>query len=142
MPLFLLAFPMLFFMLYSGSWAISRPPGQSIKTNGFRETDVPKSVNAKTESQYTTKVLRRLAIPQILIAVLALTNFHVQTILRLSSGYPVIYWWLASALMAQGKESPPNTIQEKWVQPKLVVRAMIMYAIIQGGLFASFLPPA
>jgi GPI mannosyltransferase 2 len=29
-----------------------------------------------------------------------------------------------------------------WMRPELITRFMIMYALIQGSLFASFLPPA
>lgn len=73
-----------------------------------------------------------LAMIQTLVAVLAITNFHVQIINRLSSGYPVWYWWVANSL-SNGETRKTGS---------MVVVFMIMYASIQGGLFASFLPPA
>ena len=30
----------------------------------------------------------------------------------------------------------------KWKPARMTVRWMIIYAVVQGGLFASFLPPA
>jgi phosphatidylinositol glycan class V len=80
---------------------------------------------------YRTFVLT-LAASQTLVAVLAITNFHVQIISRLSSGYPIWYWWVANSL-SRGKTQKTGSV---------IVTFMIMYASIQGGLFASFLPPA
>lgn len=80
---------------------------------------------------YQTFVLT-LAVIQTLVAVLAITNFHVQIITRLSSGYPVWYWWIAQRLR-NGETRKTGA---------MVVVFMVMYAGIQGGLFASFLPPA
>ncbi|KPI37825.1 GPI mannosyltransferase 2 [Cyphellophora attinorum] len=68
-----------------------------------------------------------LAIPQLILAVLALTTYHVQIITRIASGYPWWYIWLAA-------ERPRSV--------KTAVRWMALYALIQGGLYASFLPPA
>jgi phosphatidylinositol glycan class V len=77
-------------------------------------------------------LVRTLAVVQTLLAVLAITNYHVQIISRLSSGYPVWYWWVASCLMDKQRQSLGYG----------VVVFITMYAAIQGGLFASFLPPA
>lgn len=70
----------------------------------------------------------RLAIPQGILAVMALTNLHVQIINRICSGYPVWYWFLAAlgGTRAFG----------------VSVKAMTLYAGIQAVLFGSFLPPA
>jgi GPI mannosyltransferase 2 len=68
-----------------------------------------------------------LTIPQLILAVLALTTYHVQIITRIASGYPWWYIWLAA-------ERPRSV--------KIAVRWMALYALIQGGLYASFLPPA
>lgn len=89
-----------------------------------------KAVPVPSET-YRTFVLT-LAVIQTLIATLAITNFHVQIISRLSSGYPVWYWWVASSL-GSGKS--------RKIASGIVI-FMIMYASIQGSLFAFFLPPA
>lgn len=46
------------------------------------------------------------------------------------------YWWASSKVM-EPRGSKSDGESSRWV-----VRWMIMYAVIQGGLFASFLPPA
>jgi phosphatidylinositol glycan class V len=79
-------------------------------------------------------LLFRLALPQLTLALLALTSFHVQIITRISSGYPLWYLVLARDI---SEGNVQETRMAKWT-----VRWMVMYAIIQGVLFASFLPPA
>lgn len=75
-------------------------------------------------------LLLRLALPQFTLACAALTTFHVQVITRLSSGYPLWYIALAS-----------DIYDRKWTAQSLV-RWFVMYALVQGALFAKFLPPA
>lgn len=77
-------------------------------------------------------LVRCMAVAQVLLTVLAFTSYHVQIITRISSGYPVWYWWLAANLMDRKSKDPGNGI----------VMFMVMYASVQGALFASFLPPA
>lgn len=88
---------------------------------------------------FVQRYLRRLAVPQAILAVLALSNFHVQIINRISSGYPL--WYLAVAAMTADR-APVHLSRNVYVRSETVVRLMIMYAIVQTGLFASFLPPA
>ena len=83
--------------------------------------------------------MQRLSIPQLILALLALTTYHVQIITRLSSGYPVWYWWLASAIV---NKRDLVLLGRKWNVSRGIVRWMVLYALVQGGLFASFLPPA
>lgn len=78
-------------------------------------------------------LVKALAAAQIILAVTALTSYHVQIITRLSSGYAVWYWWLAQRLAGDKKAGGFG---------KGVVTFMIMYAGIQAVLFSSFLPPA
>lgn len=85
--------------------------------------------------------LPQLALPQIALAVAAATNFHVQVINRLSSGYPVWYlvvarWIIARNGLTTSKDKPAPQVSQ-WI-----CRGLIMYALIQGALFANFLPPA
>ncbi|KAM0451460.1 hypothetical protein ACHAO4_006135 [Trichoderma viride] len=119
LPLFLLASPMLAILLKSGlDFSLNLAHGLG------RTIPVPSET-------YRTFVIT-LAVIQTLIATLAITNFHVQIISRLSSGYPIWYWWIASSLSSDKSQKLASR----------VVVFMIMYASIQGGLFASFLPPA
>lgn len=83
--------------------------------------------------------LVRLALPQLLLAVLALFVYNVQIITRLSSGYPLWYIWVAEHVVFPVE---PASKGKSLMKSSLIFRFMIMYAIIQGGLFASFLPPA
>lgn len=87
-----------------------------------------------------TSSLKRLALPQLIAAFVILTCSHVQIITRLSSGYPLIYIWLASALIDDVEVSETVSQSRKWSEG--ITKWMVMYAMVQGGLFASFLPPA
>jgi len=140
LPLFLLATPMILVLICSGLWAwrdrsilrVSRPKGRTFNKRA-------RVIKRAGMDDLSTAVMRRLALPQIVLATLALTTYHVQIITRLSSGYPVWYWWLAS-LIADDAEF---AVFGKHFRPaKSIVRWMVIYAFVQGGLFASFLPPA
>lgn len=148
LPLFILAAPMLTILLFSGFWAwtysfsplMSRTEGASIGVNrNTPKTRFLEGRDATLEAPIMEAQIIQLVVPQIVLAVLALLSYHVQIITRLSSGYPVWYWWLAWSLY----EDQEVIILRKKVKPAvIIVRWMIAYAIIQGGLFASFLPPA
>ena len=84
-------------------------------------------------------VARRLALPQLVLAISALFFYHVQVITRLASGYPIWYLWLASTILNDPKV---RMFAREWSLAKIIVRWMVCYAILQGCLFASFLPPA
>lgn len=142
-----------------------------------KQTDFVKSAqeaeDLRNDTQARLMCIRQLAVPQIVLSVLALINFHVQIINRISSGYPIWYLVIAITLTAtQQLERGPNTLRpvesresasgilgslradtvllatrvtqalEKPTMQQWLVRSMIMYAVIQGGLYASFLPPA
>ncbi|KAJ4266305.1 ER membrane glycoprotein subunit of the GPI transamidase complex-like protein [Fusarium torreyae] len=115
-PLFLLAAPMLTLLIKSGTELV-REPTRCLRTI--------------TDEQCRLFV-QTLAAVQTLLAVLAITNYHVQIISRLSSGYPVWYWWVASCLVDKQRQGLGYG----------VIMFITMYAAVQGGLFASFLPPA
>lgn len=80
-------------------------------------------------------------IPQLLVAILAVFVFHVQVVARMASGYPVWYWWLATCIVDQATRSEDSKLS-KSREPLILSRWMVMYGIIQAGLFACFLPPA
>lgn len=123
--------------------------------------------------------LKALAVPQLLLAGLATTSFHVQIITRIASSCPLMYIWLAGKIVAGPATTAGSAavtsgtaagkINDKSKQPQnqeveyavdrdfmvtipgrrakvhfsnLVVRFMVMYSVVQAGLFASFLPPA
>ncbi|KAI8964504.1 glycosyltransferase family 76 protein [Daldinia sp. FL1419] len=119
-PLFLLAAPMIYILITSSLKLIKRP--LSITSKEFISDD----------SSHLTILIRSMALSQLILAALSITNYHVQIITRISSGYPLWYWWLA-IIIADNKTSAFGSN---------VVKFIVMYAIIQGALFASFLPPA
>lgn len=98
-----------------------------------------------------SRLLLSMAIAQGMLALLTLTTYHVQVITRLSSACPVWYMWLAAALTSPKDGDPaedggedgvlvPGASERKYAGP--IVKYMVLYATIQGGLFACFLPPA
>lgn len=83
--------------------------------------------------------LPQLALPQLALSIAAVTSFHVQVITRLSSGYPM--WYLVVANWTLRQSSGSSTAKND-KRPQWVVRGIVLYAIVQGLLFANFLPPA
>ena len=80
-----------------------------------------------------------LALPQLVLAATAATTFHVQIVNRIASGYPT--WYLVLAEWIVDRNIPNGSQRQKFLRPFLF-RCMCMYAIVQGVLFANFLPPA
>ncbi|KAL0942065.1 gpi mannosyltransferase 2 [Colletotrichum truncatum] len=122
-PLFALAAPVLALLIVSGLDVLKRPSG------------LERSPTAdKSGKNLSTKeiIVFSLAATQVLLAVLAITTYHVQIITRIASGHAVWYWWVAGCLLDD----------EKRGLGVKVVTFSVMYAAIQGALFASFLPPA
>jgi phosphatidylinositol glycan class V len=122
LPLFLLAAPMYLVLTLSATWALN-----------YRKKTVPESREKPTSmaNPHTAALLQSLAVPQLLLIILNLTTAHVQIISRISSAYPVWLWYGASHFK-QGNSKNADYL----------VRFAILYAVIQAGLFASFLPPA
>ena len=94
--------------------------------------------SSKNPVDGATTLLHIFAAPQAFIAVFTLAAGHVQIATRLSSGYPVWYWWTADLLM----EESTKPKKFGWNTPKWIIRWMVLYALIQAGLYSSFLPPA
>jgi len=124
-PLFLLAMPMFFVMTASGFWAIRVNPIQKRKTAAA-------SKNITYSSPHRVQVFRNLAVIQLFLTLFTFTTAHVQIITRLSSAYPILVWYLTMAIVDR---------KEGWLA-KHCINFMVIYPIVQGGLFASFLPPA
>jgi phosphatidylinositol glycan class V len=125
--------------------------------------DATRTLHRQQEYRFK-RVFASLALPQLVFTLLAFTSFHVQIVNRVSSGYALWYMTLAIVLHSPGhvslsiKANPDGKRTSKsatvsihdraiqaFVSPRTVrnlVRGMVMYAVIQGGLYASFLPPA
>ena len=119
-------------VMLSSSLEIFQSSIQSlVNTSEPRKQDSVQSVGERCKALF--------AVPQLVLTCLAITNFHVQIITRIASGYPLLYLWVASRLGNQRQVS----IQGRKVNlGKIIVRGFIIYGLVQGGLFASFLPPA
>ncbi|KAL9093131.1 MAG: hypothetical protein Q9159_000490 [Coniocarpon cinnabarinum] len=135
-PLFMLAAPM-FTIMFTSAIAALRTAWNANKYTiaAGGESPSPASV-MKMNFQIT--VMARLAVPQLILSALALTSFHAQIITRIASGYILPYIFIANLATENGMSMD----LQQYVHPKAIVRYMVMYAMIQGGLFASFLPPA
>ncbi|KAH6648153.1 GPI mannosyltransferase 2 [Truncatella angustata] len=120
-PLFLLAAPMVYLLTKSGWESLARALDSARQQR-----------HMSTLLSDTSVLVGSMALTQLLLAGAAVTTYHIQVITRLSSGYPLWYFWLAQNL---GKSETSKTAGG-------VVMYMVMYATIQGALFASFLPPA
>jgi GPI mannosyltransferase 2 len=83
--------------------------------------------------------LPELALPQLTLVVAAMTSFHVQIVNRIASAYPAWYATIGSWIVEQPKLDRKGTRTDygEWV-----VRGIIIYGLVQGSLFAGFLPPA
>lgn len=131
-PLFLIAAPMLCILSYTAIRAL------------WPDSTSKQTISAGNEASIKTSkpdeaALVRLALPQLVLAVLALFVYNVQIITRLSSGYPLWYIWLAERIVHSSEFGSKDKAS---IKSHHVFRFMVMYAVIQGGLFASFLPPA
>ncbi|TRX94288.1 hypothetical protein FHL15_004755 [Xylaria flabelliformis] len=98
----------------------------------FNPRTISEGPMSASVSKNLEALLRSMASAQLILIALAVTTYHIQIITRISSGYPLWYWWLAN-LLSRSETAGTG---------KNVVLFMIMYASIQGALFASFLPPA
>lgn len=150
LPLFLLAGPMLLMLLYTGFIGMASALGR------VHRGSAPVKVFDKVamDTRIYNHVMPRMALQQLILAIMAATSFHVQIINRISSGCPVWYVVLASVLCTSSSKETRSHVQQQ-IQPlsnlrflsegsnlQWIVRGMVMYAVIQGGLYASFLPPA
>ncbi|KAL7775022.1 hypothetical protein CFE70_005938 [Pyrenophora teres f. teres 0-1] len=72
-------------------------------------------------------------------AIMAVTSFHIQIVNRIASGYPmwylVIAQWLVDSQSTDRTEKPSPKAQ--WI-----IRGFVVYSLVQGMLYANFLPPA
>lgn len=124
-PLFLLASPMMFLMVVSGAWGLRHGSDRaSAPAAGAAVKDRPVRAG-------TVDVVKNMAASQLIMALLTATTAHVQIVTRVSSAYPVCLWYLAVSLKTG-----------KGALVKNFIRIMVIYAVVQAGLFSCFLPPA
>jgi len=136
LPLFLIAAPMLWLLVQSSvtfSHASTQQPLGKLHRSLSSGKDDSRPFGTKTCQ------LPQLVLPQLVLAIAATTSFHVQIINRISSGYPI--WYMTVAQWLTTRETVQST-DKKATTSQLVVRGMIVYSIVQGVLFAGFLPPA
>jgi phosphatidylinositol glycan class V len=111
-----------------------QPPQRGRSVPKASASGVPRNISRVTQR------FPELAVPQFVLAVAAITSFHVQIVNRIASGYPTWYsmlaTWLVEGVSASSSNASPSQ-RGQWI-----IRGMILYAIIQGMLFANFLPPA
>lgn len=117
-------------------WAWDMEPVSNHRKGGKYYED---NVETERAVKHSRAIVQQLAVPQMVLAITALTTYHVQTITRISSGYPVWYWWLTSMILDR-RES--DFLGRRWSVAEGISKWIVLYALIQGGLFASFLPPA
>ncbi|KAF2860063.1 glycosyltransferase family 76 protein [Piedraia hortae CBS 480.64] len=115
LPLFALALPMAWVLTTTAWPALVQPRRFARRLTNSNQSD----------HKAFDIILRRFAVPQLVLVLLALTSFHCQIINRISSGYPLWYFCLAISQ------------QDRWH-----LRAMITYALVHAGLYAAFMPPA
>jgi phosphatidylinositol glycan class V len=118
-PLFILAAPLLYILVTSG-------------IENLAPLTVLKQQDRLIKTADKSLLIQSMALSQLVLAVLAISTYHIQIITRISSGYPLWYFWLAQKLESPATSKTAGSI----------VIFMVMYAAIQGALFASFLPPA
>lgn len=136
-PLFLLAAPMLAVLMITAVAVLLEPQDLLTRIKGSAES------STEGQRKLFTHVLRQLAVPQIILAVMAVTSFHVQIINRISSG--CVLWYVVLAILMDGQSGTSRSgllgVLEGG-RTELAVKVMVAYAIVQGGLYAAFLPPA
>lgn len=128
-PLFLLAAPTLAVLFISG-WDVVK--GHILVEEGLQKGTHKQSLETRQ------RVLRLSALPQLVLAFMTLTNAHIQIVTRLASGASCWYQWLSVRLLRTADIASEGKNKAVGV----AIRWMVIYALIQGGLFASFLPPA
>ena len=138
LPLFLMAAPMLWLFVQSSIAHLRHSTHHILKPS---RTKSPSEAKDSKDLSSVPGNLPEFALPQLILAVTAATNFHVQVINRLSSGYPIWYLEVARWVIVQNSRRTQNkAIACK--SPQWIFRGVVVYALIQGALFANFLPPA
>lgn len=136
LPLFILAAPISWLMLASSVTVLRSCAQRPLHGYFVRPTN-----GAAGPGDGTSPIcnLPELALPQLLLAITAVFSFHVQIVNRIASGYPVWYMVVATWLVDSPQTSSTKDHLRKAQWP---VRGIVLYSLVQGMLFANFLPPA
>jgi phosphatidylinositol glycan class V len=132
----LMAAPMLWLLLESSVTVLRsyfQPPLRG------RPVPQPGTTGDPRNASSVTHRVPELAFPQLVLTIAAITSFHVQIVNRIASGYPTWYSMIAAWIV---KGNQPSSDSSRRQHGQWIVRGMIMYAMVQGMLFANFLPPA
>ncbi|GIZ44919.1 hypothetical protein CKM354_000810300 [Cercospora kikuchii] len=142
-PLFALTVPMLVVLVCTGYAALSKTGIDSL-VEPPRSAKEDRAQGQSNGDGLFRFIMSRLALPQLVLALLALTSFHVQIINRISSGYPVWYVVLAIIIQDDKETMKVDSSAVRFIRghAQSLVRLSVMYAMVQGGLYASFMPPA
>lgn len=132
---------MLLVLLKSGVWGLRLSIAGGNRDERPLEKDGWLGPNT-TETTIDSRLLSQLATTQILLAGMAIVGYHVQIITRLSSGCIVWYWWTAAKILDEGASSNGDGGDGGGGGGSWILKWMVMYGLIQGVLFAGFLPPA
>jgi phosphatidylinositol glycan class V len=147
-PLFFLAAPMLA-VLAASALCILLEPRQVLASIAQLSAPLlrpPPTAVAGQDTDLFTHIASQLALPQLVLTVMALTSFHVQIINRIGSGCAL--WYVVLAVAVNDGHLGGGFKGRCWgafgggKRTQVIVRLMAAYAIVQGGLYASFLPPA
>jgi hypothetical protein len=151
---------MLAVLFVSGAQVLKSSPVETAKTETETTAETWTKVETETQTQTqtttttttetrTASLIHRLALPQLVLAALAATTFHVQIVNRIASGYPLWYIFLAGLIASSPLSlgpaqpfAPPPSSSPGWDWKRLAVRGMVSYALIQAVLYSAFLPPA
>lgn len=136
LPLFVLAAPTVWLLFISSATHL-RSCVQNL-LHGNANPGTGKGTMVKDASFAICK-LPELALPQLLLVVLAVTSFHVQIVNRIASGYPVWYLMIATWVVDSQHQDSTKRHPRK---AQWFVRGIVIYCLVQGMLFANFLPPA
>ncbi|QIW98711.1 hypothetical protein AMS68_004229 [Peltaster fructicola] len=150
-PLFILAAPVLFLLFNTGYGAMHHGRSVLIAVIGEERPSFTSQASYQADRTAYIHIFERFAMPQLVLALLATTSFHVQIINRISSGYPIWYIVLAIAIDDQSPTLECGHLrtehyypfrQLRGKLPRMMVQGFVVYAVVQAGLFSSFLPPA
>ncbi|KAL2823934.1 GPI mannosyltransferase 2 [Aspergillus cavernicola] len=132
LPLFLLASPMLLILFLSCFWAL----GADVPFALFRTSSRD---DFALSSSPAAPLLTQLAIAQLILAAMAIISYHIQIINRVSSGYPLWYWFLVWQALGTSTSDQSKVYRALSLT---IVQVMATYALVQAAFFGSFLPPA
>lgn len=136
LPLFILAAPITWLLVVSSVTVL-----RSAVQRPLHGRLAPPTSETTTPRNGTSAIckLPELALPQLLLAVTAVTSFHIQIVNRIASGYPM--WYLVVTLWLVDSQSTDQT-EKPSPKAQWIIRGFVVYSLVQGMLFANFLPPA